>query len=46
MKFRRKSRTKTWLILVLLVAILIVGLIAGFKLNSLFNNQDAGIQTS
>lgn len=47
MKFRRRSsRTKTWLILVFLVVILIVGLIAGFKLNSLFNNQDAGIQTS
>ncbi len=26
--------------------ILIVGLIAGSKLNSLFNNQDVGIQTS
>ncbi|MCT3044725.1 phosphoribosylglycinamide synthetase, partial [Leuconostoc mesenteroides] len=35
MKFRRKSRTNTWLIMVLLVVILIVGLIAGFKLNSL-----------
>ncbi|MFT9416668.1 DUF4230 domain-containing protein [Leuconostoc falkenbergense] len=47
MKFRRRSsRTKTWLILVLLVVVLIVGLIAGSKLNSLFNNQDAGIQTS
>ncbi len=47
MKFRRRSsRTKTWLILALLVVVLIVGLIAGSKSNSLFNNQDAGIQTS
>lgn len=47
MRSRRKSsRTKTYVTIVLIIVILIVGLLIGFKLNGLFNSQDASIQSS